>query len=379
MTGNDAGSIVGRTNAVAPHGTPRTNPVAPPATSQHGRDTTPSAPRPGPDEALTTLSEEAIMTTARDSRDTVSQQPRDSRCTRDTDATDRGGKVVAWAGFIFGSVLSIVMNWLHTWLPAASKPHGWSPGVWPQIGSAVWPVTLLLAVEALSRVRWKVGLAWSLARYGGVGTVAAGSALISYGHVHDVLESWEYGTVGSAVGPLVLDGLMVACGFALLSESSSPATGSDAAPTPPVVVGSPTHPTPGRVSAAEVSEPAADAPVNAVSPHDGPDAFAGGVLGPELPARQRDATPRQPDATGATPGDSPATARDSDDPITRDERILALHAAGRSTREIADEIGVHHSTVARVVARYGGSDTTRDTLSGLRLIQTPANGEETAS
>ncbi|MFF0633497.1 helix-turn-helix domain-containing protein [Nocardia sp. NPDC004151] len=318
------------------------------------------------------------MTTARDSRDSMSQQPRDTRRTRDTDATDRGGKVVAWAGFIFGSVLSIVMNWLHTWLPAASKPHGWSPGAWPQIGSAVWPVTLLLAVEALSRVRWRPGLAWALARYGGVGTVAAGSALISYGHVHDVLQSWEYGTVGSAVGPLVLDGLMVACGFALLSESSSPVAGRDTALNPPIVVDISTHTAPGRASAVEVGEPSA-ASVNAVSHQGSPEALAGDGFGSELHARHQDATPRQPAATGATPGDSPATARDSDDPITRDERILALHAAGRSTREIADEIGVHHSTVARVVARYGSSDTTRDTLSGLRLIQTPANGEETAS
>ncbi|MFJ9368786.1 helix-turn-helix domain-containing protein [Nocardia sp. NPDC101769] len=378
MTGNDAGSIVGRTNAVAPHGAPRVDTVAPPATSQHERDTRTSAPLPVLDEAPTAFSEEAIMTTARDSRDTLSQQPRDSRRARDTDATDRGGKVVAWAGFIFGSVLSIVMNWLHTWLPAASKPHGWTPGVWPQIGSAVWPVTLLLAVEALSRVRWKPGLAWSLARYGGVGTVAAGSALISYGHVHDVLQSWEYGTVGSAVGPLVLDGLMVACGFALLSESSSPTTGGDAEPTPPVVVDVPAHTAPGGVPAGAVGEPSA-ASVNAVSPHDGPGASAGGFLGSESIARYQDATPRQLAPTGATPGDSAATARDSDDPNTRDERILVLHAEGRSTRGIADEIGVHHSTVARIVARYGSSDTTRDTLSGLRLIQTRANGEETAS
>ncbi|WP_458686413.1 helix-turn-helix domain-containing protein [Nocardia tengchongensis] len=319
------------------------------------------------------------MTTARDKRDTLSKPPRDTRRTRDNDATDRSGKVVAWAGFIFGSVLSIIMNWLHTWLPAATKPHGWSPGVWPQIGSAVWPVTLLLAVEALSRVRWRVGLAWALARYGGVGTVAAGSAVISYGHVHDVLRSWDYGAVGSAVGPLVMDGLMVACGFALLSESSSPTAGIDAARVPALVVQAPV---PAHSDCAPTPEPGGEptaASTDAACPEIGSAPSAGDAFESESGVRQQDATPRQPDAMVATQGDSTATARDKDDPITRDERILDLHTKGRTTREIADEVGIHHSTVARIVARHGNSDTTRDTPSGPRLIQFPANGKESAS
>ncbi|WP_051793365.1 hypothetical protein [Kibdelosporangium aridum] len=128
-----------------------------------------------------------------------------------------GGRLVAWLGFVFGSVMSIAANVLHTWLPAATQPPGWSPGIAPQIGAAVWPVGLLLSVEVLSRVTWRPGWLWGLARYGGAGAVALGSAVISYGHVREVLLAWGYGHPGAEVGPLVLDGLMVVSGFALLA------------------------------------------------------------------------------------------------------------------------------------------------------------------
>jgi hypothetical protein len=73
----------------------------------------------------------------------------------------------------------------------------------------------MLAVEALSRIHWPAGLGWGLARFGGAGTVALGSAVISYGHLRDVLAAWQYTPLAAAVGPLALDGLMVVCGFAL--------------------------------------------------------------------------------------------------------------------------------------------------------------------
>lgn len=104
-----------------------------------------------------------------------------------TRPTPAGGRLVAWTGFVFGSVMSIAANVLHAWLPATHQPPGWSPGIPPQIGAAVWPLGLMLAVEALSRIRWPSGLGWGLARYGGAGTVALGSAVISYGHLRDVL------------------------------------------------------------------------------------------------------------------------------------------------------------------------------------------------
>ena len=136
-----------------------------------------------------------------------------------THPTPAGGRLVAWTGFVFGSVMSIAANVLHAWLPASQQPSGWSPGIPPQIGAAVWPVGLMLAVEALSRIRWPGGLGWGLARFGGAGAVALGSAVISYGHLRDVLLAWQYGPLAAAVGPLVLDGLMVVCGFALLANS----------------------------------------------------------------------------------------------------------------------------------------------------------------
>jgi hypothetical protein len=130
-----------------------------------------------------------------------------------------GGRLVAWAGFVFGSVMSVATNVLHTWLPAANRPPGWSPGVAAQIGAAVWPIGLLLSVEVLSRVRWPRGWQWTLARFAGTGAVALGSAIISYGHLRDVLLAWQYDPLAAAVGPLVLDGLMVISGFALLAMS----------------------------------------------------------------------------------------------------------------------------------------------------------------
>lgn len=137
-----------------------------------------------------------------------------------------GAKLASWAGFVFGSVMSIAANVLHTWLPADRMSPGWAPSISSQVGAAVWPIGLLLSVEILSRVHWKPGWQWALARFGGTGTVALGAAVISYGHVRDVLTAWGYGTLAAHVGPLVLDGLMVVSGFALLAMSGSPAVAS---------------------------------------------------------------------------------------------------------------------------------------------------------
>jgi hypothetical protein len=128
-----------------------------------------------------------------------------------------GGKFVAWMGFAFGSIVSVAANVLAARIVPEHAPADWQPSIFAQVGAAVWPLALLISVEVLSRVQWRRGALWGFARYGGAGTVALGSAVISYGHIRDVLGSWGYSPLGAGVGPLVVDGLMVVSGFALLA------------------------------------------------------------------------------------------------------------------------------------------------------------------
>nr|WP_052478643.1 DUF2637 domain-containing protein [Kibdelosporangium sp. MJ126-NF4]CEL19689.1 hypothetical protein [Kibdelosporangium sp. MJ126-NF4]CTQ96914.1 hypothetical protein [Kibdelosporangium sp. MJ126-NF4] len=165
----------------------------------------------------------------------VEQVPHDAPTRRDEPTTDTaattakdvplpgGARLVAWAGFLFGTAISVAANVLYAWLPTLSGRAG-PPGLAPQIGAAVWPIALVISVEVLSRVAWRPGWAWQLARYGGAGVVALGAAVISYGHLSGVLTHWGYGTTGAAVGPLVVDGLMTISGFALLAMSHSGTT-----------------------------------------------------------------------------------------------------------------------------------------------------------
>ena len=146
------------------------------------------------------------------------------------------GQLVAWAGFVFGAAVSVAANIKHAYIPrppdsldeaareAWTAPPDWAPDMSAVVGAAVWPLMLLLAVEVMTRVSWGGGW-WNAARFGGVGVVGLGSAIISYGHIRDVLMAWHYGALGAHIGPIVVDGLMVVSGFALLSISQAATTG----------------------------------------------------------------------------------------------------------------------------------------------------------
>ncbi|WP_330179637.1 helix-turn-helix domain-containing protein [Nocardia sp. NBC_01503] len=242
------------------------------------------------------------------------------------------GRLVSWTGFVFGSLTSIAANVLHTWLPAAHMPPGWTPGIAPQIGAAVWPIGLLLSVEVLSRAQWRGGRMWGVARYGGAGAVAFGSAVISYSHVRDVLMAWGYGHPAAEFGPLTLDGLMVVCGFALMSMStdSDRAVPARAVPARSVRTGEPKSVGAREVPLAIQVEPAAPQRVRAAS-------TVSGVSGQ--------------DSEGvATQADTPTQEVD-----TRRQRAQELHAQNWTHGRIAIELGVSKRTVRRYLAT--GEDT----------------------
>jgi hypothetical protein len=133
------------------------------------------------------------------------------------------GRLVAWAGFAFGSIVSVAANVLAERIPPVGALATWAPSAQAELGAAVWPIALLVSVELLSRVRWPRGIQWLLARFGGAGAVAVFSAFISYSHISAVLASWDYPALSAHVGPLVIDGLMAISGFALLAAAQAPA------------------------------------------------------------------------------------------------------------------------------------------------------------
>ena len=235
-------------------------------------------------------------------------------------------RLVTWGGFVFGATMSIAGNVLHTWLPEAHESPGWSPGLAPQIGAAVWPVSLVFAVEVLARVGWPSGLWWGLPRYVGTVVVAIGSWWISYGDVRDVLLAWNYQPDAAKVGPLVLDGLMIVCAFALLANSRSR-------------TGRPSH-----QRLLSPPPPAPAAPPNAINPADDqPRSDSAASIYRCLRYSVRRAL-RHPNQLGAplsegsaSPGGDPSDQQWADDQVQpAQETAMAAHAAGTDAAQPSD-------------------------------------------
>lgn len=117
---------------------------------------------------------------------------------------------VGWArfGFWLGLGVSIAANVLHALQPAAPAAA--------VVGSAVWPVLLLIAVEVLSRVDWGEHRGQRIAGLTGAGVVAVVAAIASYQHMRGLLLGWGEPPFLAAIEPIAVDGLMVLCGMALL-------------------------------------------------------------------------------------------------------------------------------------------------------------------
>jgi hypothetical protein len=140
-----------------------------------------------------------------------------------TASTHRGltsARLVAWTCFLFGTVVSVGFNVLAAFLIPADAAAGWRPNIWTILGAAVWPLMLLGSIELLAGVPWPNTLFARLVRYGAMTVVALFAATISYQHIRSVLLAWRYNDLSSGVGPLVIDGMMIMAGYAMVVISA---------------------------------------------------------------------------------------------------------------------------------------------------------------
>jgi DNA-binding CsgD family transcriptional regulator len=135
-----------------------------------------------------------------------------------------GGRGWAYAGTVLGAVTSVAANIADayvapkTWHPT-HPGQTWSPDLGAVLGSVFWPLALLVASETLARKRW----AGSRSRAVGVGAVllvALVAAVISYQHLHGLLQHYQETDLSAALGPLAVDGLMIVCSLALVSADA---------------------------------------------------------------------------------------------------------------------------------------------------------------
>lgn len=132
-----------------------------------------------------------------------------------------GAKGVAWVCFLFGTVVSVAFNVMDSFIPPVGAPPGWTPGLWVIVFAATWPLALIGSVELLARLGWSDTIFAKIVRYGVMSAVAVFAAVISYQHIREVLLSWRYNELSANVGPLVIDGLMILAGYAMVMGSKN--------------------------------------------------------------------------------------------------------------------------------------------------------------
>ena len=135
--------------------------------------------------------------------------------TRESDLTQHAGRAVSRLGFVLGTAASVLANILAQRIHPLHAPQGWAPNGQAEIGAIYWPISLLITVEMLVRVRWTDRKLHRFALLTGVGAVLLFSSIISYSHIVAVLESWQgYDSLSVHTGPLAIDGLMTVSGLA---------------------------------------------------------------------------------------------------------------------------------------------------------------------
>lgn len=116
------------------------------------------------------------------------------------------GRAFAYIGTVAGVVISVWANVTHAELKTDQ--------IAARAIAGAWPIALFIAVEIVTRVRWRTPAIRAVAT-GGFGVVAFGAFGVSYAHFHGLFTEWHEPMFTRYVGPLVFDGLMVGSAAAL--------------------------------------------------------------------------------------------------------------------------------------------------------------------
>lgn len=134
---------------------------------------------------------------------------------REPNPQRRGASFASWIAFGLGITMSVAANVAHIWF--VTRPDGQAALYAAMILAAFWPLALAVSVEVISRVGYPHGVGWALARFGGIGAVGAVAAVVSYLHMHSLLNYFGESMLSAIVGPLGVDGLLIVGGFALFA------------------------------------------------------------------------------------------------------------------------------------------------------------------
>lgn len=150
-----------------------------------------------------------------------------------------GGRVWAYLGVVVGAVVSVAANVAHSYvrppdLPDELSAVAWTPEPGAVIGATFWPIALLITTEIMVRTHWPPGRAWLLLRFLGLLPVAAVAGIVSYLHLHGLLQHYHEAPLTCLIAPLSVDGLMVMASSALVASSRAASQDTTIADTTPI-------------------------------------------------------------------------------------------------------------------------------------------------
>lgn len=126
------------------------------------------------------------------------------------------GQGVALFALIAGVLMSMAANVMHTMIVVPAET-GSDYDIFAVVFAGVWPLVLFLALEVLTKVRWRADRArW--VRIAAVTLIAAVAGWVSFHHMSSLFMYWGDDPLAAYAGPLAIDGLVAVAAMAVANN-----------------------------------------------------------------------------------------------------------------------------------------------------------------